>query len=630
MKFRALAARAATARWSPSLAVSLSFLPVSLVSTSLAWSQALPGSAPAAAPAVQVAALSPVVVTATRHPVRADELVSEVVVIERAQIEQSAALGLPELLQREAGVQLSSNGGLGKAANVFIRGTEARHTVLLIDGVRYGSATLGTPVWDAVPLDLIERIEVLKGPASALYGSDAVGGVVQVFTRRGQAGYQPYASVTAGSAGHARAAAGTSGGKGPWSYAFGVQHTQERGFSATNPKVPFGSHNPDRDGFRQDTLNASAGLQIHRDWRLDGSLLQSSGVSRFDDGPGVDARSRIRSEVSSLGLTGRVTDGWRSTLRVARSVDVSNAIEATYMPSDFRTTQDQWQWQNTVTTPIGTALAGLDRREQRVDGSTVYDVRQRRIDGAFVGLTGDAGVHSWQANLRRDRNSQFGGSSTGFVGYGLRLGGGWRLDASHGTSFVAPSFNQLYYPGFSNPALQPERGRNTEAGVSWSGGGHEWRLVRFDNRIRGYITNTTLPQNVPRSRIDGWTLGYQGRVGATQLRATVDALDPRNQLSDKLLPRRARQQLTLAADHAVGAWRLGGTLLHVGQRYGDVGNQRELAAFTTADLYADYAVQRDWRLQFKLANLSNRQYETAYGYNQPGRAGYVSLRWAPR
>lgn len=625
MSSRALRGPRPTPRGVASLRLLLSYASI-LPAAAFAQPAGPASPASSAAPA----ALDAVVVTATRHPVRADELVSEVVVIDRAQIEQAAGRSLLELLQRDAGLQLSANGGLGKLANVFVRGTEARHTLLLIDGVRYGSATAGTPVWDAVPLEMIERIEVLKGPASALYGSEGVGGVVQIFTRRGQAGYRPYASLAAGSAGGAQAGAGTSGGKGPWTYAFGVQHTEERGFSATNPRAPFGIYNPDRDGFQQNTVNASAGLQFHPDWRVDGSLLQSSGITRFDDGPRVDARTRIRSELSSLGVSGRLAGDWRSTLRYGRSVDVSNAIEASYLPSDFRTTQEQWEWQNTVPTAWGTALAGLERREQRVDGSTAYDVNHRRIDGAFVGLNGDAGAHSWQANLRRDQNSQFGGHGTGFLGYGLRLGGGWRVNASHGTSFVAPSFNQLYYPRYGNPALQPERGRNTEAGVSWSGGGHELRLVRFDNRIRGYITNTTLPQNVPRSRIDGWTLGYQGSVGSTQLRASVDALDPRNELSGNLLPRRARQQATLAADRSLGAWRLGASMLHVGQRFDDVANRLALAAYTTLDLYADYALRPDWRLQFKLVNVTDRKYETAYGYNQPGRAGYVTLRWSPR
>ena len=160
----------------------LAVLPLALSSAfaSLAFAQTTP-------------ALPETVVTATRVATRADQLTSEVIVVDREAIERSAGRTLPEVLARTASVQMTSNGGRGKTAGVFIRGTESRHTILLIDGVRYGSATAGTPVWDNIPVDMIERIEVLKGPASALYGPDAAGGVVQIFTRRGTQGFRPAA-----------------------------------------------------------------------------------------------------------------------------------------------------------------------------------------------------------------------------------------------------------------------------------------------------------------------------------------------------------------------------------------------------------------------------------------------------
>ena len=163
--------------------------------------------APTLALAQASPALAETVVTATRTPTRADELLSDTVVIDRAQIEQQASRTLPEILARVAGVQISANGGAGKASSVFIRGAEARHTILLIDGVRYGSATLGTPVWENIPVDMIERIEVVKGPASALYGSDGVGGVVQIFTRKGKPGEDAFVGarhLLARCAAHAR------------------------------------------------------------------------------------------------------------------------------------------------------------------------------------------------------------------------------------------------------------------------------------------------------------------------------------------------------------------------------------------------------------------------------------------
>ncbi len=603
----------------------LAALPLAL---SGVFAAAFPSFSQTAVP-VQVAALGENVVTATRNPTRTDDLVSEVVVVKRDQIEASTARTLPELLARTAGLQMSANGATGKTSSVFIRGTESRHTILLIDGVRYGSATAGTPSWDNIPVDMIERIEVLKGPASALYGSEGVGGVVQIFTRQGKQGFHPYASATLGSERWRQWTGGFTGGQGAWTWALGLQQLRERGLSSTNPKVQFGNFNVDVDPFSQDAINASVALQINPDWRVDASMLYSDGVSHFDDGAGVDARSAVRAATLQAGVRGKLMPGWQTELRFAQGTDTANVITAV-TPGAFKTQQDQWTWQNNIDTPLGVLLAGLEHREQRVSGSTAYSVTQRTIEGVFAGLSGNQGNHSWQVNARRDSNSQFGASSTGFAGYGYRISPAWRVNASHGTSFVAPSFNQLYFPGFGNAALQPETAKNTDLGLTWAAGGHEVKLVRFDNKIRGYMTNTTLPINIPRSRIDGWTLGYEGKVGAWGLRAGLDTLNPRNEANGRQLPRRAKEQLSLGADRRTGAWRYGASLLHVGTRFDDAANARRLDAYTTLDLHADWQVARDWSLQAKVNNLTDRQYETSYGYNQPGRAVYFTLRWQPK
>ena len=569
------------------------------------------------------------VVTATRSPTRADELVSEVKVIDRAAIEASTARTLPELLARSAGLQMAANGGRGKPSSVFIRGAENRHTILMIDGVRLSSATTGNPSWDNIPVEMIDRIEVLKGPASALYGSEGVGGVVQIFLRKGIEGFHPYASLTVGSERHVTAAAGMQAGQGGLRYAIGVQRLRDKGFSATNPKVPFGQFNPDRDPFEQDSIHAAAGYQIGTNWSLDGGLMYSDGTTWFDDGPGFNARSAVRSSTAHVGVKGKLTQGWQTQLRIAQSTDTNNTIEASF-PGAFRTTESQWNWQNNVDTPLGVVLAGLERRVQKVSGSVDYPVKERTIDSGFAGLNGTAGNHSWQFNLRRDRNSQFGDVDTGLAGYGLRISPAWRVHASHGTSFVAPSFNQLYFPLFGNPLLEPERGRNTDVGVTWAAGGHEVKLIRFDNRVRGFITNTTLPVNIPRARIDGWTLAYEGRLDALALRASVDALDPRNEANGRRLPRRAKNQLAAGADYSTGPWRFGASVIHVGDRFDDAANTQPLPAYTTADLYADWQFARNWSAQAKLNNVTDRHYETAYGYNQAGRSFYVTLRWQPK
>lgn len=575
--------------------------------------------------------LKETVVSATRTPTRNDELVSDVVVINRAQIEKSAGRTLAEILARVPGVQVSANGGLGKSSSINIRGAEARHTVLLIDGVRYGSATTGTPVWDNIPVEMIERIEIVKGPASALYGSEAVGGVVQIFLRKGMPGFHPYASVTLGSNTYRQASAGFTGGSGAVSYALGVQKTSDAGFSATNPRVG-ANYNPDADGFDQNAVDASVAYQINPDWKLDAALLYADSVNHTDDGLSRDTRYAGLTRVVRTGVEGRLLAGWKTQLRYGQSVDSSTAIVAApfLLPSLFKTTQDQLAWQNDVDTRFGVLLAGVEQLRQKVDSTTVYTVRERRVSSYFLGLNGSQGPHSWQANVRRDQNSQFGGNNTGFAGYGFSITPAWRVNASYGTSFVAPSFNQLYFPGFGNAALQPERGRNTDLGVTWSEAGHSVKLVRYDNKIRGFITSSTNPVNVPQARINGLTLAYDGSFGPLTLRASADALDPRNEVTGKRLPRRSANQLRLGADYGVGAWTLGGSLLRTGGSFNDTANLQPVDGYTIADLYADYKVSQDWKLQAKVNNPTNKQYETILGYNQPGRGVFVTLRWQPK
>ena len=576
--------------------------------------------------------LQTTVVTATRTPQHVDEAVSDVVVIDRAALEKFTGRTLPELLARTPGVQFSANGGLGKSSSVNIRGAEARHTILLIDGVRFGSTTTGTPSWDTVPVDMIERIEILKGPASALYGSEAVGGVVQVFLRKGTQGLGAYSSVTAGSRGYGQVTAGVHGGSGPLSYALGVQKTHESGFSATNAKALFGNFNPDNDGFDQNSVNASVSYQLSPDWKVDAGWLAANSINHSDDGPGRDTQYRGTSRVARASVEGDVLPGWKTMVRFSQSADSSRALVAapSVFPSLFKTTQNQLTWQNEVDTRIGGVLAGIEQLTQKVDSTTAYTVNQRSITSYFTGLNGSAGAHSWQANVRRDDNSQFGGSTTGFGGYGFAINPQWRVNASYGSSFVAPSFNQLYFPGFGNVNLQPEHGRNTDLGVTWRDAGHSVKLVHFDNRIRGFITNTTVAQNVPRARIDGYTLSYNGVLGPLSFNASLDAMNPRNELTGKRLPRRSADLARVGADYAVGQWTVGGSVLRAGKSFDDTDNTLLLGARTTADLSLDYAVNAQWKVQTKLNNITNWQYETIYGYNQPGRAVYVTLAYRPK
>ena len=588
----------------------------------------------------QASAASPaetVVVTATRTPQRVDQALAQVTVIDRARIEAASGRTLAELLSGESGVQSWSNGGLGKNASVSLRGLESRHTLLLIDGVRYGSATLGTPSWDNIPLDAIERIEIVRGPMSALYGSEAVGGVIQIFTRRGQQGFHPEFAATLGSRSYGELAAGARFGSGVVDGSLRLQHRRTDGFSATNPKLP-SNYNPDDNGFDQTSVNGRIGLRLG-DWRADATLLKAEGTNHYDDGAGVDTRAALRTEVMSLQLAGPVTSAWRTSVRASRSRDDFETLVSASAFSTLGTigtTQTQFGWENQINTPLGTALVLAERVQQEVERpGTPFAVSERTVTGLALGINGEAGAHGWQANVRRDRNSQFGGQTTGSLGYGYELAPGLRATASFGTSFVAPSFNQLYFPGFGNPALLPEEGRQREVGLVWRNGPVTSRVAYFDNRIRGYISSGPLPTNIPRVKVDGISASVDAVLGAWTLAGSIDSIQPVNATEGtanfgRFLPRRVQDSGRLAVDWRGGGFTLGGSLQAFGERFDNANNSTRLGGFATLDLRAEWAFARDWVLAAKLNNALGKTYETVFGYNQPGREGFVTLRWAPR
>jgi vitamin B12 transporter len=577
-----------------------------------------------------------VVVTATRQPARIDAQLSDVSVIDRAQIENAGGRTLVELLAQQPGLQFIANGGLGQTQSISIRGTDVRHTLLLIDGVRYGSTTLGQATFENIPLESIERIEIVRGPLSSLYGSEAIGGVIQIFTRDGARGVHPSASVGAGANRYRSASVGVRFGDGAWSGSVQAEHQDNRGFSATNEKVPFGSFDPDDDGFRQNALDASLGYRIDADWHLKAHALRSEGLTHYDDGPGTDTRAKLTTQAAGVDLDGRIVGTWRSTLKLARSLDVYDTVASASPFTDLgaiTNAQEQLAWENRVATPLGSLLALVEHLKQSVHKPvTDYDVTERTIDALALGLDGQHGAHTWQASARHDRNSQFGSVNTGNLAYGVAITPQWRVGAALGNSFSAPSFNLLYYPFFGNPNLLPERGHNREASLRWTpADGQQLSLTAFSNRVRNYITVANT--NVPRARIDGATLAYAGRIADWSLAASLDELNARDD-SGVQLPRRAKHSAKLSADRSVEAFSFGATLAAFSARrdtnYDANFNPVPVAlpGFATLDLRTDWRFARDWTLQARLNNVADRRYETAYGYNQPGRELYVTLRWA--
>ena len=599
-----------------------------------------------AAPA-EAGTLDPVVITATRTPGRVSDTVAEITVLDRAMLDRYSGRSLADLLSQQAGLQFHSNGGLGKASSLSIRGLEARHTLLLVDGVRVGSATLGMPSLDNLPLESLDRIEIVRGPLSGLYGSDAVGGVVQVFTRRGQEGFRPNLKVTAGSHRYGLLAGGFTLGQDGFDIAVQAAHTETHGFSATS-SAEASSYDPDRDPFRQDAGSVRLGYRLNADWRVEARVLHADALSDYDDGsarmdettfmplpgPGARTQARLRNRVLAADLTGTLTPEWRMALRASRSDDESITIDSNWASSlgKIATERRLLGWEHTMSVPLGQLFAAAERLLEDVSKPLPeYDVTSRQVDALSFGWSGRAGGHNWQASARRDSNSQFGRQVTGAVAWGYALTPAWRTGASYGTSFVAPSFNQLYWPGFGNPSLQPEEGKHAELSLRFSQGSYGARAAWFRHRIRGYITPGNNPNNIDAD-IEGLSLSCDAQLQDWVLDASVDHMDPRiatGANAGRQLPRRARTALKLQADWTGGDFSGGAAWRAYSQRYDDARNTQPLPGYGTLDLRADWRIAPAWTLGARLNNVANKAYETAYGYNQPGREAFVTLRFTP-
>lgn len=585
--------------------------------------------------AEQLAALDTVVVTATRQAMRTSEILTDTSIIERRDIEAAAHSSLEEILVSQPGIELTVNGSQGAVSNLLIRGTNGSHALLLIDGMRVGSATSGNIAWSRIPASQIERIEIIRGPASSLYGSEAIGGVIQIFTRQGEGPLRFTAETGAGSYGTRSSSAGLSGSQSGWRYALNVSQYKTDGFDS-KPEDTKASR--DKDGFRNDSVGGRLGYEFARGHELALSFLYSEGRNRYDSsGINVDWINRTRNGAGNLSLKNAITSHWTSTLSVGHSIDKSKALKDGIRNSIFDTQQQQYTWQNDIRSSFGNFLVAIERLEQEVDTTSRYARFERSNDAVQLGWNHGIGAHRLQASIRHDDNSQFGGKTTGSTAYGYRFSPNWRANASIGTAFKAPTFNDLYYPlsfGYQgNPNLKPEIALNREATLHYERGSHHVSLTWYLNRVEDLIVWPRaggMPSNVSTARLEGATLAWQGSVGSFNLQASYDWLDAENRGNGKQLPRRARQAAKAAVGQQLGDWEWRAELFASGKRYDDEANRVDMGGYTLAHLYGAYHFARDWSVFARVNNLFDKHYTLTDGYATPGRNAFIGIRYSPK
>ena len=587
-------------------------------------------------PLPKAAALDPVVVTAARGPQPIDDLVADVTVIGPEEIARGGADSLATLLSRQPGIEIVQNGGAGATSGVFIRGANRQQTVVLLDGLRIESSSAGAASLEAIPLEQIERIEILRGPASSLYGADAIGGVIQVFTRRGAS---PAASASVGYGTYATAVAsvGVSGGSGPLRYAVQVGGRRSDGFSSLSSSDSFG-FDADRDDYRSASVSASASVEWAKEQVAGVQYFRNRLDASFDgSGGGFDDRTITVVEAWQVDSRNRITPWWRWTLAAGQSVDDS-VSKLAFGDSSFRTRDTQLKWQHDVALPAGDLSVAYERREERVDDDAGFVVTTRDTDAVVAVYRLVTGPHALQANLRHDDSSQFGGTTTGTLAWGWRFAPGWRLTASGSTAFKAPTFNDLYFPGFSNPDLVPETARNLEGGLAWTGSAGDARIdaraTAWLNRVRSLIVFqcdarfACAPRNVDRATLKGVTLALDATLRDTTLKASLDLQSPTDDATGRLLPRRARAHGALSARQRSGPFVVGAELVASSERYDDAENTRRMAGYAIVNLFGEWIVGRGVTLFVRGDNVLDRDYELAADYSTGGAQWFAGVRWA--
>ncbi|MBD8533381.1 MULTISPECIES: TonB-dependent receptor domain-containing protein [unclassified Massilia] len=587
-----------------------------------------------------------VLVTAARIPQRAQDVIASTTIIHAEEIARSGAGSIADVLARQPGIEIARNGSAGASTSVFLRGANSNGVVVLLDGVRIGSSTAGSASWNAVPLDAIDRIEIVYGPLSTFYGADAIGGVIQIFTRKGEAGFAAVAAIGAGSEATRQARAqlsGASSGDHAVSYAIGAGYEESDGFSATKPGA-FG-FNPDDDGYRRSSASGRIAFALAPGHEIGGQFLNSRLRAQYDSGAGsYDVHNRQDLDTVAAFMSNQFLPNWRSTVQLARSNDKLGSFTsaAASGASQIDTRQDEFTWQNTLTLGRDTLQLLYGHRKESVESSATAALGRERITNSYAAAYAlrRAG-HLFDLSARQDR-SHYGAKNTGAAGYGYEFTPGLRATASVGTSFRAPTFNELYYPGYGVPTNQPERGRNAELGLRYDRAGVQFDATLFRNRLRDMIVSATpcpdnrdgrtgsCAYNVASATLEGVSLAASTRLGALRLRGSLDWQDPRDNTTNKRLARRAREHGSFQADYTLGAFETGAEWQVSGERFDDAANLRRLGGYGLLNLYATWRIDADWSLLARVNNTLDKRYELARNYGTAERSWFAGLRYGIR
>ena len=594
--------------------------------------------------------LKPVFVTATRTAITANESLAPVSVIDREDIERWQINSVQDALQRTPGVNIANSGGQGKVSSIFLRGTNSDHVLVLIDGQRVASATTATAAIEQIPIELVERIEIVRGPRAALYGSEAIGGVIQIFTRQtSSATVKPYLIAGGGTDKTYRTAGGVSGRVDDFWYSVNASHYHTNGFNACSGilnRAGCFDNEPDNDGFIRTSGSARLGYSYDDVLEIEGNFLQTNGNSEFDGS--FQNRTKTVNQVYGGRLTLTPNDQWDIIFSGGRTRDESDNYNDGVFANSFVTRRLTALAQSNYRINDDHQLTlGFEYWDDRVGGTTGFSENSRDNKAVFLQYQGLVDNIDWLAAIRFDNNEQFGNNMTGDIALGYSFDSGIKIVGSYGRAFKAPSFNQLYFPDsaffLSNPNLNPEKSQTAELQIKGSHYSVDWSVSGYWTWVDNLISTVQIDPtdfsspftsaNISESMIRGLEFTFSTAVYGFDISTNLTLLDPIDKSSGSShgnrLPRRPKQTFTFNLDRALGDFNFGTTVRGESKRFDNAGNTSRVAGFVTVDLRGEYHPVPDWTLQVNINNLLDKNYETVRYFNQDDRSFLFTVRYTP-
>lgn len=589
----------------------------------------------------QVTKLEPIVVTASRTAEPLKNVVGDVTVIEEETLQRETSPTLLGLFARTPGLQVYDSGGPQTTAGVYTRGANPRATLVMFNGLRINDTTAGSTFWNLIDPSLLNRVEVLRGAASGLYGANAMGGVINLLTTPNDTAPRDlslHANLGSGSHGTFRANTAISGATEQFDYYLAGAYTISDGYNATNKNNSF-SYNPDKDGYEQTAITGSLGYTFVPGHRLGVTFLNSVNLNDLDAGSyPQNAFGYSRQKAYGINSTNQITDWWDSVINVSYGkVQSDNRAYG----SLFENRTNSYSWQNNFTLAEGQTLSLVyEHLKERAFNSNGLEKQKRHTNSVAVLYKGDFERHHIQANLRRDKVSGIQGSTTVGIAYAFDITPELQVGAGYSTGFRVGTFADMYSPlnwGFKgNPNLRPEKSRNVEFNLRYNSVDTQLGLTLFQTKytdlINGYVCDAFFnctAQNVNKATIRGLSLEAAQHFGNTTLSLGADFLNAKDDTTGNRLIRRANQVYRASIAHEFERVNLAADYLFVAHRYDDTANTKEkrLGGYGLVNLRADYKVAKNFQIQATVNNVFNKKYNPAYGYNGQGTNFFLNLSY---